>query len=48
MLEPKAGLLLSMCMACLPHCPAREREAQRGQITCPRSRRGRWRRPGDL
>ena len=48
MLEPKAGLLPSMCMACLPHCPSREREAQRGQVTCPRSRRGQWQRPGDL
>ena len=28
MLEPKTGLLAFTCVACLPHCPAREREAQ--------------------
>uniref|UniRef100_A0A8C0YU54 Transporter n=5 Tax=Canidae TaxID=9608 RepID=A0A8C0YU54_CANLF len=37
-----------MHVACPSHCPMGERGAQRGQVTCPRSRRRRWPRPPDL
>lgn len=40
--------LMPVRMACLPHCPAGDREAQRGQVICPRSRRRRWPRPPHL
>lgn len=48
MLGPKAWLLVSVRMACPPHCPAGDRETPRGQVTCPRSRRRAQPRPPDL
>lgn len=47
-LKPRTRPLVSTHVACLSHRPAGEREAQRGQVTCPRSLRRRWPRPPDL